>query len=105
MSALDPTGFCKRLYFLVRKLCSKCPRSGASLTLAHGRRYGLIGRNGESKVGLVRRQYLTDYDSGVGKSTLLRHIAMRDVPIPPHITILFVEQEVFNHTHSSIPLA
>lgn len=50
--------------------------SGASLTLAHGRRYGLIGRN------------------GVGKSTLLRHIAMREVPIPAHITILFVEQEV-----------
>ena len=49
--------------------------SGASLTLAYGRRYGLIGRN------------------GVGKSTLLRHIALRDVPIPPHITILFVEQE------------
>ncbi|KAH0590182.1 hypothetical protein H2248_000355 [Termitomyces sp. 'cryptogamus'] len=50
--------------------------SGASLTLAHGRRYGLIGRN------------------GVGKSTLLRHIAMREVPIPPHISILFVEQEI-----------
>lgn len=50
--------------------------SGASLTLAHGRRYGLIGRN------------------GVGKSTLLRHIAMREVPIPSHITILFVEQEI-----------
>ncbi|KAG8866042.1 hypothetical protein FRC20_009146 [Serendipita sp. 405] len=50
--------------------------SGASLTLAHGRRYGLIGRN------------------GVGKSTLLRHISMRDVPIPAHITILFVEQEI-----------
>ncbi|KDQ17743.1 hypothetical protein BOTBODRAFT_53272 [Botryobasidium botryosum FD-172 SS1] len=50
--------------------------SGASLTLAHGRRYGLIGRN------------------GVGKSTLLRHMALREVPIPPHITILFVEQEI-----------
>ncbi|KAF5337376.1 hypothetical protein D9611_003389 [Ephemerocybe angulata] len=50
--------------------------SGASLTLAHGRRYGLIGRN------------------GIGKSTLLRHIAMREVPIPAHITILFVEQEI-----------
>ncbi|KAI0638829.1 P-loop containing nucleoside triphosphate hydrolase protein [Trametes polyzona] len=50
--------------------------SGASLTLAYGRRYGIIGRN------------------GVGKSTLLRHIAMREVPIPPHITILFVEQEI-----------
>ncbi|KAI6137050.1 P-loop containing nucleoside triphosphate hydrolase protein [Pisolithus sp. B1] len=50
--------------------------SGATLTLAYGRRYGLVGRN------------------GVGKSTLLRHIAMREVPIPPHITILFVEQEI-----------
>ncbi|KIM84750.1 hypothetical protein PILCRDRAFT_818360 [Piloderma croceum F 1598] len=50
--------------------------SGATLTLAHGRRYGLIGRN------------------GVGKSTLLRHIALREVPIPAHITILFVEQEI-----------
>ncbi|KAH9992513.1 P-loop containing nucleoside triphosphate hydrolase protein [Russula compacta] len=50
--------------------------SGASLTLAYGRRYGIIGRN------------------GVGKSTLLRHIAMREVPIPSHITILFVEQEI-----------
>ena len=48
----------------------------ASLTLAHGRRYGLIGRN------------------GVGKSTLLRAMGMRDVPIPSHITILSVEQEV-----------
>ncbi|KAI6133867.1 P-loop containing nucleoside triphosphate hydrolase protein [Pisolithus croceorrhizus] len=50
--------------------------SGATLTLAYGRRYGLVGRN------------------GVGKSTLLRHIAMREVAIPPHITILFVEQEI-----------
>ncbi len=32
--------------------------------------------------------------AGVGKSTLLRHIALREVPIPSHITILFVEQEV-----------
>ncbi|KAG8900986.1 hypothetical protein FRB99_005646 [Tulasnella sp. 403] len=50
--------------------------TGASLTLAYGRRYGLIGRN------------------GVGKSTLLRHIALRELAIPPHITILFVEQEI-----------
>ena len=59
--------------------------SGASLTLAYGRRYGLIGRN------------------GVGKSTLLRHIAMREVPIPPHITILFVEQEVSNGRATRAP--
>ena len=54
------------------------------MTLAHGRRYGLIGRN------------------GVGKSTLLRHIAMREVPIPSHITILFVEQEVSGRFVSSV---
>lgn len=30
----------------------------------------------------------------MGKSTLLRAMAMRDVPIPSHITILLVEQEV-----------
>ncbi|KAF5355657.1 hypothetical protein D9756_003963 [Leucocoprinus leucothites] len=58
--------------------------SGASLTLAHGRRYGLIGRN------------------GVGKSTLLRHIAMREVPIPAHITILFVEQEIIGDDTTAI---
>lgn len=50
--------------------------SGANLTLAYGRRYGLIGRN------------------GVGKSTLLRNIALRELAVPSHITILFVEQEV-----------
>ncbi|VDC01426.1 unnamed protein product [Peniophora sp. CBMAI 1063] len=44
--------------------------------LAHGRRYGIISRN------------------GVDKLTQLRHIAVRDVPIPEHITILFVEQEI-----------
>ncbi|KAF8060946.1 P-loop containing nucleoside triphosphate hydrolase protein [Lyophyllum atratum] len=58
--------------------------SGATLTLAHGRRYGLIGRN------------------GVGKSTLLRHIAMREVPIPAHISILFVEQEIIGDDTTAI---
>ncbi|KZT42849.1 hypothetical protein SISSUDRAFT_1041115 [Sistotremastrum suecicum HHB10207 ss-3] len=58
--------------------------SGASLTLAYGRRYGLIGRN------------------GVGKSTLLRHIALREVPIPAHITILFVEQEIVGDDTTAI---
>lgn len=44
--------------------------------MSTGRRYGLIGRN------------------GVGKSTLLRHIALREVPIPTHISVLYVEQEI-----------
>lgn len=44
-------------------------------------------------------QYESDWSdvtgrNGVGKSTLLRAMAMRDVPIPSHITILLVEQEV-----------
>ncbi|BGP21060.1 hypothetical protein JCM10213_007578 [Rhodosporidiobolus nylandii] len=50
--------------------------SNATLTLPHGRRVGLIGRN------------------GIGKSTLLRAMALREVPIPQHISILYVQQEV-----------
>lgn len=50
--------------------------TSATLTLAAGRRYGLIGRN------------------GVGKSTLLRHLALRDIPVPKHISMLYVEQEM-----------
>lgn len=69
--------------------------SGATLTLAHGRRYGLIGRNGIWDFDLYKWDCILDINHiGVGKSTLLRHIAMREVPIPAHITILFVEQEV-----------
>jgi len=50
----------------------------AVLRLATGHKYGLIGRN------------------GVGKSTLLRAMAERDgrVPIPDHIMIMHVEQEI-----------
>jgi ATP-binding cassette subfamily F protein 3 len=47
-----------------------------TLTLSHGHRYGLVGHN------------------GVGKSTLLRALSRREVPIPTHISILHVEQEV-----------
>lgn len=50
--------------------------SEASLTLAHGRRYGLVGQN------------------GIGKSTLLRALSRRELNIPKHITILHVEQEI-----------
>lgn len=58
--------------------------SGATLTMAHGRRYGLIGRN------------------GVGKSTLLRHLALREVPIPTHISVLYVEQEIVGDDTSAL---
>ena len=47
-----------------------------NLTLAYGRRYGLVGQN------------------GIGKSTLLRALSRRELAIPTHISILHVEQEV-----------
>ena len=47
-----------------------------TLTLAYGRRYGLVGQN------------------GIGKSTLLRALSKRELAIPTHISILHVEQEV-----------
>lgn len=48
----------------------------ANLSIAHGRRYGLVGPNGH------------------GKTTLLRHIATRAFAIPPNIDVLLCEQEV-----------
>ena len=53
-----------------------------SLTLAYGRRYGLVGQN------------------GIGKSTLLRALARRELAIPTHISILHVEQEVNPRCHT-----
>jgi ATP-binding cassette, subfamily F, member 3 len=50
--------------------------TGADLLLAGGRRYGLVGRN------------------GLGKTTLLRMISLKQLQIPSHISILHVEQEV-----------
>nr|XP_053653574.1 ATP-binding cassette sub-family F member 3-like [Cherax quadricarinatus] len=48
----------------------------ATISLAFGRRYALVGRN------------------GLGKTTLLRMLASRVLRIPSHISILYVEQEV-----------
>lgn len=48
----------------------------ADLMLVSGRRYGLCGRN------------------GLGKTTLLRMVSNGSLQIPPHITVLHVEQEV-----------
>ncbi|KAK6461960.1 ATP-binding cassette family, regulator of translational elongation [Scheffersomyces coipomensis] len=50
--------------------------SESTLTLAYGRRYGLVGQN------------------GIGKSTLLRALSKRELNVPKHITILHVEQEI-----------
>ncbi|KAL9649419.1 hypothetical protein ABK040_014329 [Willaertia magna] len=55
------------------------------LNLLNGRRYGLIGRN------------------GVGKTTLLRHIAERDFKgIPPYLQILHIEQEIIGDEFTAI---
>ncbi|BFZ56346.1 ATP-binding cassette, regulator of translational elongation [Savitreella phatthalungensis] len=56
----------------------------ASLSLAHGRRYGLVGRN------------------GIGKSTLLRALSRRELAVPSHLTILHVEQEVTGDDTSAL---
>ena len=44
------------------------------LTVSQGRRYGLVGPNGK------------------GKSTLLRMVARRQVPVPDSLDVLLVEQ-------------
>lgn len=58
--------------------------SDASLAMAHGRRYGLVGQN------------------GIGKSTLLRALSRRELDIPKHITILHVEQELRGDENTAI---
>ncbi|KAF7836534.1 ABC transporter F family member 4 [Senna tora] len=48
----------------------------ASVRISHGKRYGLVGPNGK------------------GKSTLLKLLAWRKIPVPKNIDVLLVEQEV-----------
>ncbi|OXU17138.1 ATP-binding cassette sub-family F member 3 [Nasonia vitripennis] len=57
---------------------------GADLTLAFGRRYGFVGRN------------------GLGKTTLLRMISSKQLQIPSHVRVLHVEQEVAGDDTSAL---
>ena len=52
--------------------------------MAFGRRYGFVGRN------------------GMGKTTLLKAIAKKELYIPSHISILHVEQEVLGKVYLKI---
>jgi ATP-binding cassette subfamily F protein 3 len=56
----------------------------ANLTLAYGRRYGLVGKN------------------GIGKSTLLRAISSGELIVNPGMRILHVEQELVGDELSAI---
>ncbi len=51
----------------------------SDLTIVFGHRYGLVGPN------------------GMGKTTLLKHIATRKLDIPPNIDILYCEQGLFRY--------
>uniref|UniRef100_A0AB38Z7E3 ABC transporter F family member n=1 Tax=Paeonia suffruticosa TaxID=45171 RepID=A0AB38Z7E3_PAESU len=56
----------------------------ASLKISHGKRYGLIGPN------------------GMGKSTLLKLLAWRKIPVPKNIDVLLVEQEVIGDDKTAL---
>ncbi|XP_057868711.2 ABC transporter F family member 4 [Cryptomeria japonica] len=56
----------------------------ASVKISHGKRYGLVGPNGK------------------GKSTLLKLLAWRKIPVPKNIDVLLVEQEVVGDNRSAL---
>jgi ATPase subunit of ABC transporter with duplicated ATPase domains len=55
------------------------------LTVVHGRRYGLVGPN------------------GMGKTTIMKLLARRKLPVPDFIDILLVEQEVVGDHRTARP--
>ncbi|XP_042487220.1 ABC transporter F family member 4-like [Macadamia integrifolia] len=56
----------------------------ASVKISHGKRYGLVGPNGK------------------GKSTLLKLLAWRKIPVPKNIDVLLVEQEVVGDERTAL---
>lgn len=57
---------------------------GASLHVPYGRRVGLVGRN------------------GVGKTTMMRALARRELPVPDEMDIVYVEQELIGSEKTPI---
>ncbi|GAX85748.1 hypothetical protein CEUSTIGMA_g13163.t1 [Chlamydomonas eustigma] len=55
-----------------------------NLTISAGRRYGLVGPNGK------------------GKSTLLRLLAKRQIPVPETLDVLLVEQEIVGDERTAL---
>ena len=58
--------------------------ANTDLTIVHGRRYGLVGPN------------------GMGKTTIMKLLARRKLPVPDFIDILLVEQEVVGDDRSAL---
>jgi ATP-binding cassette, subfamily F, member 1 len=58
--------------------------TNTDLTIVHGRRYGLVGPN------------------GMGKTTIMKLLARRKLPVPDFIDILLVEQEVVGDDRSAL---
>ena len=71
-----PCRTCMQVHNLTIRAKGKILLESAECTISAGRRYGLAGPNGK------------------GKSTLLRMIARRQVPVPDTLDVLLVEQEV-----------
>ncbi|EPS69376.1 hypothetical protein M569_05386, partial [Genlisea aurea] len=55
-----------------------------SVKISHGNRYGLVGPNGK------------------GKSTLLKLLAWRKIPVPKNIDVLLVEQEIIGDDRTAL---
>ncbi|XP_010507437.1 PREDICTED: ABC transporter F family member 4-like [Camelina sativa] len=58
--------------------------SDTSVKISHGKRYGLFGPN------------------GMGKSTLLKLLAWRKIPVPKNIDVLLVDQEAVGNEKSAM---
>ncbi|KDD75994.1 hypothetical protein H632_c403p0 [Helicosporidium sp. ATCC 50920] len=73
-----------KVHNLTVRVKGKALLEGADLVVASKRRYGLVGPNGK------------------GKSTLLRLIARRQIPVPSGLDVLLVEQEVVGTDQSAL---